>query len=472
MPWRAGLALLLVLALGGLGRAWPFGHTAWAEGSGVEAAPSTQPAASPAPAQDATQAAEIAPTTEPAPPPAAIKETVQQDDAAPPVAFTSSKNIEDKLQEARQDRKGLFNFGLRDLAVAVDQKLYAATRIRFAGMYTAVYQRASTGNGPRDASGGDLDVIATWDALRRGDRTTGAVEVALEARHGFGGEITPSALSTTIDSLWSTISGFNVQTFFPVQFYWRQDLLNNRLHIRVGKVSGYSTFFGNRINSSSLYFMNYAFSDNPAVFFPGNGLGLHATWDFSKRWSASFGIQNANGVKTEFDPSTLELGEFWFAGQVNLRTRIRGLGEGTYRLGTWWVMARDENDAPPGAGTVLSIDQELGKKVIGFLRYEYQGQDLLTPEVEFEALTATRSALRLGVGITGFFKRLPDDYMGVALAWGDPADSLAKDTAIGEVFYRLQLESASHLTASLQVIRSSTVFDTVYVLGLRYRIEF
>ncbi len=391
---------------------------------------------------------------------------------APAANFVSGENIADIYREAREARHGVFDLGLRDLAQAVDRRLYRATGVRFAGAWTAVYQRASKGDGPLDASGGDFDFVVTWDAIRRGGRTTGALQAAFETRHGLGGEITPSALSTTIDSLWPTISGFNVQSFFPVQLYWRQDALRDRLHLRLGKLDPSAVFFGNRINSSSLYFMNYAFASNPAVFFPGNGLGFSATFDFSKRWSASVGIQNANGVKTEFDPSTLQHGELWYAAQVDLRTRIRGLGEGTYRYGAWWVMARPLVDAPAGTGTVLSIDQELGRKVVAFLRFEYQGRALLTDETAEASLAASRTSLRVGVGLPGPFKRLPDDYMGAALAWGAPAEGEARDTMVSEVFYRLQLDNASQLSVSLQAIRSSTVFGLVYVLGLRYRVVF
>ena len=393
-------------------------------------------------------------------------------DGAPPADFVSGANIRDQFVESRRPLRGVFDVGLRDVARAADEKLYRATRIRFTGAWTAVYQRASEGNGPLDASGGDFDLVATWAALRRGGRTIGSLAVAFESRHGLGGEITPSALSGTIDSLWPTISGFNVQTFFPIQIYWRQELWGDRLHLRVGKLDPSSVFFGNRINSSSLYFMNYAFGNNPAVFFPGNGLGLSATWDISKHWSASFGVQNANGVKTEINPSTVELGEFWFATQLDWRTRIRGLGAGTYRYGWWWSMARSEVDAPAGGGTALSIDQELGRKVIGFLRVEYQGHPLLTEEIAAESLTATSAAVRLGVGVQGPFRRLPDDYMGLAAAWGTPAQGGARDSYVSEIFYRLQLDATSQFTASLQAIRSSTVFDVVYVLGLRYRVQF
>ena len=396
------------------------------------------------------------------------------DDPAPPRDFVSSRNIGDKLGEARRHRRSLFNVGVHERALRLEKRIYRATRIRFAGMYTYLSQHASAGNGPRDAAGGDLDVIATWEAVRRGGETLGALAMSFEGRHKSWTSIPPASLSNTIDSLWTTTSGFNVQDFFPVQIYWRQLLARGRLALHVGKLSAYSTFFGNRLNSSSLFFVNFAYADNPTVFMPGNGLGIHASYDISPHWTVHAGVQNANGVKTRLEPSSLDLGELWYALQVDYRAKIRGLGEGTWRYGIWYVNARQVLDQGEGGGAVLSIDQELGRKLIGFLRAEWQGRDLLNPEVAFDALTATRTSVRGGFGIPGPLRRLPDDYMGIGLAWGEPArhERFVKDSWVAEYFYRFQLESSTQLSFSAQVIRSSTVFEQVVVLSARLRLEF
>lgn len=121
--------------------------------------------------------------------------------AAPAEDFTSSRNIQDKVREQRRRTDAIFNFGMRDALLRLDDKIYEATRIRFAAAYTVLYQHAYGGSGPRDAAGGDFDVTGTWDAIRRGGKTTGALEGALEGRHRIETEFPPSGLSTTIDSL-------------------------------------------------------------------------------------------------------------------------------------------------------------------------------------------------------------------------------------------------------------------------------
>lgn len=261
------------------------------------------------------------------------------------------------------------------------------------------------------------------------------------------------------------------QDFALTQLYWRQDFLGDRLEVRLGKVSALAMFFGNRLNSSDLFFLNYAFADEPTAFTPGNGFGVQGKYKFSKRWAVIAGVQNANGMKTEIDPSTLELGEFWYAAQVEFTPTIRGLGHGTYRLAAWHV---DERKGKSGAGSggVLSIDQELSKKAVAFLRYGWQGEGLISPIVRVQSLTGTEHALRVGLGWQGPVKAWPDDYAGLAFAWGKPSNKLARESFVAEIFYRSQLTDTSHVSLGLQLIESSTVFDQVAVLGARFRIEF
>lgn len=392
--------------------------------------------------------------------------------AAPPADFVSHQNIANQIDEARRSRKSLFDTGLRDRVLKLEERIYRRTRIRFAATYTVIYQRASRGSGPLDAAGGDFDLLGTWEAFGAKGSNAGTLNAAFEGRHRLGTEFAPSGLSTTIDSLWTTVAGFNQQDFSLIQVYWAQELLRGRLRIKVGKLSPYSSFFGNRVNSSSTMLLNYAFADNPAVFMPSNGYGLHVRYDFNECWKCVAGVQDANAVKTELDPSSLEQGEFWYAFQLQHEREIRGLGKGTYRLGLWYVDPRTEADQPSGTGTVLSIDQELGEKWLAFLRYEYQGSNLLTPDVELQALTGTESCLRVGALRFGPFRRFPDDIVGIGFAWGTPADSAAKQSFVGEVLYRFQIQDAAQLSLSLQVIESSTIYDRVLVGSLRYRVTF
>lgn len=390
--------------------------------------------------------------------------------AAPAPTFVSSRSIEDRIRESRESRRSVLDFGIRDAIHGLGDKVYDRVGLRFTFSYTMLYQHASGGSGPRDAAGDDVDLLGIWEPFRNDRRVDASLEAAFEGRNRYA-DITPSALSTTIDSLWSTTSGFNRQDFSLVQVYWRQALFDGRLHLRIGKLSPYASLFGNRFNSSSLFFVNYAFSDNPAVFMPGNGLGLHASWKLDEHWTLVLGIQNANGVKTKIDPSTLRYGEYWAAVQLQRTVDLPGLGKGTWRVGSWYVTPREVAKTDAGGGGVLSIDQELGTHTIAFLRYEYQGEGLLNPEVRLKVLTGTEQVVRGGLVFPGPIPAWSDDLIGVGGAWGKPAESGLDDSVVGEIFYRGQLESTSQLTFSMQMVKSSTVFERVFVFSVRYRLE-
>jgi hypothetical protein len=61
------------------------------------------------------------------------------DSGAPAQGFTSSRNIEDKVREQRQTRQAIFDFGMRDALLRLDDEIYRATRLRFAAAYTVLY---------------------------------------------------------------------------------------------------------------------------------------------------------------------------------------------------------------------------------------------------------------------------------------------------------------------------------------------
>ena len=390
---------------------------------------------------------------------------------APPEEFTSGNLVGDTLRDLRRRDRAWFNLGLRDAAVRFEDMVEERIGLRFGAAYTMLYQGADRGSGPKESWGGDLDIVGIWKPKRQRKGWEGSLQIGMEGRHRIATDIPPQSLSKTIDSLWPTVSGFNEQRFSLIQLYWGQDLFRGRMRIRIGKISPYF-FFGNRLNDASTAFLNASFSDSPAVFFPGNGFGVQVRYNLGKDWIVRGGIQNANGIKTEFSPESLDKGEFWYGFEIEKRVNIRRLGHGRYRLGFWYVDPRADAGTGDGAGTSISIDQEIGPKVLVFFRSAAQGASLITPDVQEDSLTATKRALRVGFGVDGPIRSQPDDYFGFAIAWGKPSAALARNSIVAESFYRLQLTEATHFSVSLQAIRSSTIFEQVFVLGLRLRVEF
>ncbi|MHC4711900.1 MAG: carbohydrate porin [Planctomycetota bacterium] len=67
------------------------------------------------------------------------------------------------------------------------------------------------------------------------------------------------------------------------------------------------------------------------------------------------------------------------------------------------------------------------------------------------------------------------DLTGLALNWGNPADSSLRDQTTAELFYRLQLAQNLAITPSVQLLIDPALNpdeDLIWVFGLRTRLTF
>ena len=353
---------------------------------------------------------------------------------------------------------------LRDELRKLNNELDRAARLRIGFAWTALYQHATDAQGPRDASSGDFDFFGRWRPLQTRDML-GYVIFQAEARHKLFQDITPSELGQSIGSLWGTVNAFNERSFYLKQLYWQHFLLNNTLSYRLGKLDQGAVFNTNRLESDNLFFLNAAFSDNPTLPYPDNGLGVDIVWRPHRLFYLAYGAADANSseLNFQFDKNLQDLS--WFTmGEVGLTPWIKGLGAGKYRLTGWWADASAAASQSDGWGVALSFDQELSNQTVGFLRYGYGDGDL----------TDTQQILSGGIGI-----KRPigdnDDFAGIAAAWGSPSDRSLRDQWVMEGFYRLQLTPAIQVTADAQLIinpSNSPNKDAIGVFGVRMRVTF
>ena len=79
-----------------------------------------------------------------------------------------------------------------------------------------------------------------------------------------------------------------------------------------------------------------------------------------------------------------------------------------------------------------------------------------------------------GLVIDGIFGQA-DDRIGVGYTWSDPADRALDDQGTIDAYYRVQMTPEIQVGPTLQVIFDpvrNPDEDTVYVWGIRTRIEF
>lgn len=328
--------------------------------------------------------------------------------------------------------------------------------------YTAIYQHATGADGPRDAAGGDLDVITRWRAFGCEGCNAGYLNVLFEGRHRIFTDIAPSGLGASVGSQWPTVIGFNVQSFIPKQAYWEQEFGPRGTKVVLGIIDPAILFFGTRATDQNLLFLNGFFADNPSVAYPSAGLGSVLTWKPLTCLQFRAGVCDANGGRTDDPHEDFLQGEFFYAAEAVFQTEVPRFGLGNYRIGLWHADERAEERRSSGSGITLNFDQDMGEHVTIFGMY---GRG-------FDGLKTTRQSLRGGFGVWGPF-RGRDDVFGFGCGWGQPTNRTLRDQFTGEVFYRIQMSPEVQLTPSIQWVVNPTLTaarDSVGIVGLRFRI--
>jgi porin len=405
--------------------------------------------------------------------PQEVVEVVEKDESPRSRASVAADEIEEVLEESAEPEKPAIIRNdpitlLEQRWKKMNSELDAKARIRLGIAYTALLQHASAGPGRRTAAGGDFDLYGRWLILNEPEGWTGTLGFATEFRHQIG-SITPAELGVEIGSQWRTSRGFGEDDYGLTELWWRQRLFDDLMVLRFGKLNAKHMNNTNRLSSQNFFFVNEAFADNPARTFPANSWGVDLRVQPTKDWYVSGSVQQASD-----DRVGLELGStngVAYALEFGYTPEIKDVGHGNYRFTVWHI---DESDRTPEPeyGFALSFDQEVGDRVIPFLRYAINDADSIE-DGDIDRL-GTRQVLALGVGVSGAPHR-PDDYWGAGLAWGQPRDGDLRDQWTGEMFYRFQLTPTQQLTLGVQGIvdpSNAPDDDLIGVFQVRWRVAF
>lgn len=370
------------------------------------------------------------------------------------------------LEEAAMKEPGLFPNApdawikreWRKLAQLLDER----ARIEVSLAYTMVYLHATESLGARDAFAGDFDFSGKWRLL--GDPDAWAMGTLFyQAEQRAATTPSPANLGSEIGSLVPLTDGFNEQDFALVQLYWEQRLAEQRVILRLGKINLNNLVSTNRLANDNIYFLNSTFSARPEIAMPSNPLGGTASYRPNDFFYIGAAVSNAYGKKTTSGFSYAGDGEYFFAVETGVTPTFEGLGKGTYRLTYWYKDAVERTDSPHGQGIALSMDQEVGDRLIAFSRIGYSDGDL----------KPAQALASLGLGVEEPLGR-KDDFAGVAAGWNDPNSSLegSRQQYVMEAFYRLQLTPTMQLTPDVQLIfdpSNNDETDLIAVFGVRLR---
>ena len=388
----------------------------------------------------------------------------------PPMA--AKDDVALRLRESQTPRAGLLELGPVSVVdrswKQLNDQLEESTRLRFSLAYTLGLQAATPGPGDRSGAEGDLDLFGAWRIFGAKDGPdVGTLNLNAQNIHMLG-ETAPANLAENIGALWGTSDGIGSSESFPVvQLYYEQRLFDDRLLAVIGKIDTTNYVNTNRFADDTQYFMNRAFSSNPALNYPGNGLGAVLAWQVTDHFYIGGCIADANGVETEAGFHSIDAGDFFTAVEAGLTLDIDGLGEGNYRLTAWHSDSASLEDLPEDHGLALSIDQEIGRGIVPFIRAAWSDADA----------TGIPLVIAGGVCVEGPFGR-EEDVLGLGLAWGQSGDDQVDDQLTAEAFYRLQLAPSIQWMLGAQAILNAIDPDTgnsdqsVGIFEMRIRITF
>lgn len=380
------------------------------------------------------------------------------------VLAASAEDIVAELRYAREQTQALLPAGPFSLIAVPFDELDAYLRttlgLNLGASYTALYQGAT--RDPRPTGAGKFDLFGVWVLLDDGDHSLGFVGFEAGAWQVYT-PVSPANLGQEIGSLWPVTNDFSLQTFSLTLLYWEQQLPGGRFAYRIGKIDQDDVFDDYRFKGVDFYFLNQAFSTNPAIALPGKGLGAIAAYDLGGGAYILGGASDAQAQDTVSGFSTLfRDGKIFAAGEIGWTGEVGDIGEGEIHTTVWNSPAYEGQGA--GWGIATTAQQELGANVVPFARYAYGAG----------TATGIRHLATLGIGVDGLPGR-DDDVIAAAFAWGAPTDPNARSQLTGEVFYRLQLTPLLQLTPGYQVLvhpATDPTRDVVGIFEVRARVTF
>ena len=383
-------------------------------------------------------------------------------------------SIPEQILQSETIKRSIFEFDPFSRIIQpwrkLNSKLRETIRLEFSLSYTALYQvanKATQGEGKNHAAGGIWDFSGLWEVFSENRGNPAYVGFRSSTRHKLFTDIPPSELGKNIGSLWRTDGTYGENKFFISQLWWEQHLFDNKLSFRVGKIDQSDYIDSFNFSSARLFFINSAFSSNPTISYPGNGLGATAFYQPAKFFYILSSFGDANGDSSTFDFGTFFDEQEFFTGiEIGFLTDITRQGNGNYHIAIWHSDRIKKEDVPSGKGLAITFQQQFRNEYNLFLRYSFTNGDV----------TDVKQLLSGGIGVYNpLHLGIDDNLFGLAFAWGEPENNSLRSQYVIESFLRLQVFPNIQVTPDIQlIIHPSEAPDDniVAVLGIRFRVAF
>ncbi len=335
--------------------------------------------------------------------------------------------------------------------------------------YTFLYQVANESLGEDDAGGGILRAFGSWTPIGRESGDTGSLVYKLENRHKAFTEIPPQDLGFEIGYAGLVAAPFSDMGWGVTNLFWQQKFAGGKVSLLGGVLDAtdYIDVYG-LINPWTA-FSNLAFSTDPTIPVPNQGLGMAVGAMATENIYIVAGFADSNGDPTDLGDSVdtfFDDREYFKHIEVGWTSSQDRIYLDNVHLTAWHADEREEAGVPDGWGVALSFAHFFDDKWMPFLRLGYAK----------DGGALWERSVSTGLG---YYMPYRKDLLGFGLNWSRPSETGVgpglDDQFTAELFYRVQLSQNVAITPDLQWIVDPALNpdeSSLLVFGLRARLTF
>lgn len=333
-------------------------------------------------------------------------------------------------------------------------------RLQFDIDESIFFQVASQSPAESSAASGLVRVYGQWEPFRRANSDhEGFLVFKVEDRHRIGTNVTPFELGFQAGSIVPTGTFFNEFHFSVTNLFWKQYFADRRMAVAVGRIDVTDFVDVYAMINPLTHFINLAFSTNPTIAPPNQGLGIAAGGMLTDNIYLQGGLADANGQPTQAGFNTFfddrEYFSYLEAGITSTQERIY---LDNLHATLWHTDARQAAQSPSGWGIAVTAQKLFADRWLPFFRFGYSAGDAALLQTVFST----------GIGLS----RANHDVAGLGISFGKPSDGTLRDQFTNEYFYRFQFTQFLALTPNIQLVANPSLApdqDALALFGVRLR---
>lgn len=324
-----------------------------------------------------------------------------------------------------------------------------------------LFQAVSESPSDSNAASGLVRIYGQWEPFPCACNC-GQLVFKAEDRHRIGTDLTPFDLGFAAGSRLPTGTFFSDFDFSVTNLFWKQYFLDERWAFAVGRIDVTDFVDVYAMINPLTHFLNLAFSTNPSIAVPNQGLGAIVGGMITDQLYMQAGMADANGQPTHSGFNTFfDESEYFSYVEFGATTAQDRIYLDNIHATLWHTDDRVEAGTPEGWGVAISAQRFVCDRWLPFFRFGYSDGDAALMQTQFST----------GLGLM----RENKDVLGLGLSWGKPSDGTLREQFTSELFYRIQLTQGLAVTPDVQLIvdpARNPAADVLAFFGVRLRAVF